>query len=226
MNNLLVIALFLLTATLLSACGEQLSGLDLSGLSVGKADQEIKQFDGDGGDVELRLDPVDVWDDIKTEPVKVEIDGRELYVRKRPGGTFEHAWVRMGLFWHSKTDYVYVPIVVLGPPVEIRELRVDAGPSFALLKKAENFHFEPGSRIFDGKKEKSSAVFIMSINMLSLIASSKTARLSVKTNRGNLNVGLGVVVGNSINNLRGNAKNLIAQFKDMVEDVIKEQGAG
>ena len=43
-------------------------------------------------------DPVDVWDDIKTEPVKVEIDGRELYVRKRPGGTFEHAWVRMGLF--------------------------------------------------------------------------------------------------------------------------------
>ena len=37
MNNLLVIALFLLTATLLSACGEQLSGLDLSGLSVGKA---------------------------------------------------------------------------------------------------------------------------------------------------------------------------------------------
>ena len=66
----------------------------------------------------------------------------------------------------------------------------------------------------------------MSINMLSLIASSKTARLSVKTNRGNLNVGLGVVVGDSINNLRGNAKNLIAQFKDMVEDVIKEQGAG
>ena len=216
----------LLTAMLLSACGAQISGFDLSSLSVGKTAQEIKRFDGGSGDVELRLDPVDVWEDIKTEPVKVEIDGRELYVRKRPGGTFESAWVRMGLLWNSKTNYAYVPIVVLGPPVEIREIRVDAGPSFALLKKAENFHFKPGSRIFDGKKEKSSAVFIMPISVLSLIASSKTARLSVKTNRGNLNVGLGVVAGDSINNLRGNAKNLIAQFKDMVEDVIKEKGAG
>ena len=128
----------------------------------------------------MRLDPVDVWDDIKTEPVKVEIDGRELYVRKRPGGTFEHAWVRMGLFGILKR-IMFMFRLWFRPPVEIRELRVDAGPSFALLKKAENFHFEPGSRIFDGKKEKSSAVFIMSINMLSLIASSKTARLSVKT---------------------------------------------
>ncbi len=221
MKNIFNILVLLLATILLSACAEQFAELNLN-VGGGEPDVLIKRFDGENNDVELRLDPVYVWDNINVESEKVKVDGRELYVRKRPsGGIFERAWVRLGVFWHSKTDYVFIPIVVLGSPVEIRGLLINSGQSRASLKKADNIKFKPGSKMFDSDNKKSSAVFKMSLKVFKTITSAKKTQVVIQTNRGNLAVGLDVVTGDSTDDLRTNAKNLIVQFHDMIQDIKK-----
>lgn len=203
----------------LSACGGELPLGEL-GAQFGGGEAPQVQKNEDGENVEMILHPVAVWDEQKTTPSQpVNIDGREVFVRFRKNDFLERPFVRVGLFWHSRKEKVFVPIVVLGPPVKIRAVEVRAGGNFALLRRAENFNFTPAQSKWDG--EISSAAFEMKPSMLRAIADEKTAYMRIKTNRGDLHLGLDVAGGGEAE-VRGNARYLFMQFADQMAEVKKQ----
>ncbi|MDM5147213.1 hypothetical protein NQX30_02320 [Candidatus Persebacteraceae bacterium Df01] len=178
----------------------------------------IRSNSNDVGDVELVLDPVNVWYEKNTsESVQVEVDGRAFYVRKRhSGGVFEQAWAQAGLFWHSRGKKVFLTIVTFGPKVTIHEVSIWAGKNYGLLSKARNFQFTPGISKLD-TRETSSAAFEMNSSLLQAVADAETAQMVIKTSRGNLKMGLDVMSGDTEADLRRSARYLFTSFADKVK---------
>lgn len=220
------LALFLgvfLAAGGLSACGGlSLDDAKFPKFGAGGDDAPAIQRNAGGGDVELILNPVPVWDETGVSPsAKVSADGREFLVRPRETGVFEPPFARAGLFWHSRLDNIFMPVVVLGPPAKIRKVEIRAGSSRALLRRApESFKFTPAQT---GKGKISSAVFELKPKMLRAVSASDTVHLIVSTDRGVLNLGLDVVGGDSPDDYRRNARVLFAQF---AEKMAAEQAGG
>lgn len=184
-------------------------------LQFGAKDAPSIQRVASGDNVELILHPVAVWDETgAAPPVKVSADGREFMARQRTTSFLEKSFARAGLFWDSRLTHIFMPIVVLGPPVDIRRVEVFAGGNQALLRRANsNFKFAPSQSSLD-KDEISSAVFEMKSGTLRAVAAADTARLVIHTNRGILNLGLDVVVGDSPDDYQRNARVLFAQFAE------------
>lgn len=201
----------MLSATLtlaLAACSGEIGSLNLGG---GLPLTAIQQNQDDEGNVELLLEPVDVWDDQGAlEAEQIEVSGKTLYFRMRNKDIFENAWVRVGLFWHTKLNRIYMPVVVSGPPVEITRIRVTADESSEILEKATNFNFEPGKRPFD--KELSSGVFTMSPSILATVTDAENFYVDVITNRGQLRVNLSAVTDRTASTLTASAKYQFAEF--------------
>ncbi len=212
--------LAVLLAGVLSSCGGELPLGDLGAQFGGGAAPEILQKE-DGENVELVLHPVPVWDEHgAANSQTINIDGREIFVRVRDGDFLERPYVRAGLFWHSRKEEIFVPVVVLGPSVEIRKVEVRAGGSYSQLRRARNFNFTPAKSKWE--KRISSAAFEMKPAMLRAIAGEKTARLTVKTNRGDLYLGLDVAGGASESEVRGNARYMFARFADKIAEIKKQ----
>ena len=207
-----------LFAGVLSSCG---GGLPSGGLGaqLGGAPPQIHKNE-DGENVELVLNPVPVWDETNAADSKtVEVGGREVFARVRQGNFLERPFAKAGLFWHSRKEEIFVPVVVLGPPVKINGVEVRAGGNFSTLRRAKNFKFTPAQ----SKWEKvSSAAFEMKPSVLRAVAGEKTARMTVKTNRGNLHLGLDVVGEDSEAAVRRSARYMFAQFAGKIAEVKKQ----
>ncbi|MGI9297577.1 MAG: hypothetical protein ACR2QC_06740 [Gammaproteobacteria bacterium] len=216
-----------LAAGALSACGglsrlgEAAGGLPQFGADDG--DAPAIQRNAKDGDVELILHPIAVWDETGVSPsAKISADGREFMARPRDTGFLERPFARAGLFWHSRLDHIFMPVVVLGPPAEIRKVEIHAGGNRAQLRRApDSFKFTPAQA--GGSQKISSAVFELKPRTLRAVSAADTARLIVSTNRGVLNLGLDVVGGDSPEDFRRNARILFAQF---AEKMAAEKKAG
>ena len=162
--------------------------------------------------VELVLQPVDVWDTQKTvEHMTVFIDGAPFKARQRASGFLEKPYVRAGLFWSSRAEKVFLPVMVTGPKVDIRSVEIRAGGDFARLRLARNFTFTPAISPEELKKV-SFAAFEMNPGTLRAIANADTARMTINTNRGALHMGLDVVGKRSEEDVSRNARVLFARF--------------
>ena len=208
--------LFLVVPVVLSACGG-------STISISEAwdsqQPEVRKHRDNFGHVEVVLDPVKVWDDKNASaPVSVKIGGQNLFMRKYGGDIFDKAWAQMGLFWHSKSKNIVVPIVVFELAVKIHQVEIRTSEQQALLPMAEDFDFTPGKLRFDSRP-MSSAAFVMPPQLLEAIVNEKIAQLIIKTDRGNMHVGLDVVHGDAEADLRRNAKYLFALFADTIREV-------
>ncbi|MGI9306511.1 MAG: hypothetical protein ACR2P5_04320 [Gammaproteobacteria bacterium] len=206
---------FLLAGALLSSCGgelAQLGGKFGAGAGAEKA-PEIR-LRGSGGNMEMILHPVAVWDEKDVAaPHKVEIGGREVFVRLRGGDFWDKPFVRAGLFWNARRENIYLPVAVFGPPVDIRGLEIRAGNSRATLRRAgDEFNYTPAGS-WDSA-ETSSAAFELKPKMLRAVAAADFAQLIIKTNRGNLHLGLDVVGDDSEESVRRNARYLFALFAE------------
>ena len=172
----------------------------------------VERFeDPETGKIELLLEPIDVWNDKGAKPAEeISINDHSLYFRLRETDTFEQAWVRLGLFWHSSQEKIILPIVITGPPVTIRKVHIKADRSSATLKLAKNFNFAPAERAFD--KKLSSAAFTISPNTLAALVKAKNGFINIVTNRGGLQVNLSVVPKLGENDLIVSAKYQFADF--------------
>lgn len=209
----------LLLAALLSACSGDIAQLTQIGTP---AAPPIEQKTN-GESTEIILHPVAVWEEANAAASQqVSVDGHVVKVRRRSGDFWDKAFVRAGLFWHSRKNNIFVPVVVLGPPVKIRQVEIRAGNRVSLLRRAANFKFTPsGSQL--AKDKQSSAAFEMKPEMLAQIVTGETAHMVVRTNRGNLHLGLDVVNGDSPSVVRGNARYLFSRFSEKMAQV-KENG--
>ena len=208
------VAALLLSAGALSACGSapQFADFKVPQFGGGGGEAPEIQRNAKDGDVELVLHPLSVWDEIGvSDSETIAADGREFLARRRGTSLWEKPFARAGLFWHSRVEHIFMPLVVLGPPAEIRKVEIRAGGSRALLRRARNFEFTPARRSSDAGKV-SSAVFEMKPETLRAVAASDTARLVVSTDRGILNLGLDVVAGDSADDYRRNARVAFARF--------------
>lgn len=196
----------LLTAALLSGCGVSLP----TPLAPSAGAPEIQRSTNDAGDVELILDPVDVWEEkgLGSPFVNKEV-GDGLTFRKRPKEIFERTWVRLGLFWHSRRDDVILTAVIYQPSIKFRRLQVFTAAGTTALTPATDFSFTPPKGFLD--RDVSSAVFSMPPSLLQDIADGETS-VAISTNRGSLRVNLSAVVGDSPTVLRQSAKYLFAAF--------------
>ena len=213
-------ALLILAAAFMLAGCAGLPAMPNLNLNLPQASQNksgaIERSEKDGA-VQLILHPVPVWDDKgASEPVSAKVDGRSVYVRKRRGGAFEQPWVKMGLLWNSSVEEVYIPVVVFGPPVDIRWLEFHReGGGRQKLDKARNVSFTPGVNFWERNRKMSSGVFSAPLEVLDDMVSSKVSRVAVNTNRGYLYVDLGALSGDSPSATRQNAKVLFSQFNEM-----------
>lgn len=188
-----------------------LSSCVVAGLPAVGGAPAIQEIRG-GGNKELILEPVDAWDDAGAgEAQEMAVNGAALYFRPRPTKSFDQAWVRLGLFWHSKQKGIHMPVVIAGgAPVKIQQVRVETDSGMALLKEAENFSFTPGKRLFD--KTLSGGVFTMSPKMLARMVQAKDAHVTIGTDRGALRVNLSAVPDTSAAALAASAKYQFAEF--------------
>lgn len=208
---------------LVSGCGNVPSGdLNLSQLGSGLgAEPSAIQRRQNETDVELILDPVPVWDEVGVSPPKTfSVDGTDVSSRLREKKFLERPFARAGLFWHSRQDHAFLPLVVLGPPVTIKKVEAETQHKKALLRKARGFQFTPAKTGLDGKI--SSAAFEIKLGILEALATAETAHLIVHTNRGIMRLGLDVVVEASDDALRNNARVLFARFAEQMSDYRKE----
>ena len=204
----------LLPALVLAACTDEISRLGQIGAPPPAIEQKT-----DGRDTEIILHPVAVWEERDAgDSRQVSVDGHVAQVRPRSGGFWDKSFVRTGLFWHSRKDNIFVPVVVLGPTAKINQVEMRAGNRTALLRRADNFKFTPG-----GEKSKkggqSAAAFEMKPEMLAAIVNGDTAHMIIHTNRGNLHLGLDVVKNDSPSAVRENARYLFARFAEKVAQV-------
>lgn len=186
-------------ALLVSGCGgeplENRSGL----LSIGTGSSGfLADLDGPevtmrekGGNIELILQPVPVWEDIKAQTVEVPVSGKGVYVRPRDGSTWEKPYARVGLFWNSQDGKVIMPVVIEQKrAIRIRSAELYAGNHSATLRIAPNFKFKPGGNLNLVASHES---FHLPFDMLKAVSESRTAQLVLKTHRGDLPLGLDVV---------------------------------
>ena len=206
-------AIFILSAcALLSACG--------GGHLLSSGEMAEVRHRQDGGNHELIIEPVDFWDKENAAPPEaITVGGREISVRLRKIGPFERAWVRAGLFWHSKMkDNVYLPVVVANQKVKIERVQIYIdGQQAALLARAKNFQFTPAKRSFD--KELVSGAFVLPIGVLEQMTTAERAEILVQTNRGDLKVDLSIVTGKTPTQLQKSGKHLFAEFVDQMGDI-------
>ena len=205
----------LFLAAALSACG---SAPNFSAPDVFAADDENAPSilrAAKGENVELILHPVPVWDEFgaSSSAITIESDGGKYAARPRKTGFLEKPYARAGLFWNSRLEYVLLPIVIVGPPADIRGAEIQAGANRAILRRADdNFTFTPARQSGEDGRI-SSAVFQMKIKTLRAIAAADTAQIVVNTSRGVLKLGLDVAADNSSpSDYRRNARALFAQF--------------
>lgn len=163
------------------------------------------------GAVELVLQPVDVWDTQKVvSPMTVYVDGAPFKARQRSSGFLEKPYVRAGLFWSSRAEHVFLPVMVMGPTVEINNVEIHTDSNFSQLRKARNFSFKPAD-IKEADKV-SFASFEMRPETLRAVANADIARMTINTSRGALHMGLDVVGGRSEKDVSHNARVLFARF--------------
>ena len=171
----------------------------------------IEEIADEKGNVELILEAIEVWDDDgASEPQEYTVNDRGMTFRVRDT-SFANAWVRLGLFWHSKQKRIHMPIVIAGgPPVTIQKVRLEAGRSAAVLRQAKNFEFTPGKRAFD--KELYSATFTLSPKLLAKVGESDNVYVSIYTQRGVLRANLAVASGGDTDSLVATAKYQFSEF--------------
>ena len=219
-----LVALFLATGAL-SACDfRDIGNLNInSAPSSGDKKLPVIQRNAQDGNVELVLHPVLVWDEDGASPPKtVASKGRKFIVRHRRASFLEKPYARAGLFWHSRLDYIFMPIVVLEAETEIRQVEIRAGANRANLRPAkDDFKFTPARTTGGG--EVSAAVFELKPKTLRAISGAEEVRLIINTNHGVLNLGLDVVSGNSPDDYRRNARTL---FADFAAQMAAEQAGG
>ena len=122
---------------MLSACG---GGAAFSGAKTAAIEKR-----DNGKDVELILHPVPVWDGGGAVSQTVALDGGgDIVVRVRSTGILDRAYVRMGLFWHSRREIIFVPVEVLGPPAKLRAGADCRRRPCRGAATAQGFHFAPG----------------------------------------------------------------------------------
>lgn len=173
---------------------------------------EIAELADDEGNVELILEPVDVWDNGDAGDAETfTVNEQQLSFRVRSAELLDQAWVRLGLFWHSRQDNIQMPLVIVGgPPVTIRRVQIQAGRSRETLQPAKNFNFTAGKRPLDDVLH--SGAFSITPEMLSAIAEADDVYVTILTSRGVLRVNLAVVTGSSDNQLASSAKYQFADF--------------
>lgn len=179
----------------------------------------------DLGGVELVLYPVAVWGGRgASPPVVAEVGGREILVRKRRGGLLDRPRVKMGLFWNSRGDDVYLLVAVSGPPAIIRgvELHYDGG-GIRRLAEAGNVRLIPGRNVWDGGDGKSPAVYAMKPDVFSAMLNSGGSRVLVDDGDGVLDLDWGSLRGDSPAAMRQNAKVLFWQFYDKMTRMRKQK---
>ena len=194
----------------LVGCTDQLGSISFSPLS--QSNNQIEQLDTDDGYVKLILAATDVWDDAGASKPEIRtVGGREMYFRQRPKKTFEQAWVRLGLFWHSKAKKkIILTAVALGDPVKIQGAKIRAGLSTATAEKVKTFQYTPEKRAFD--KNLSSAAFYITPHMLKKLTSEKNAHITLMTSLGQLRVNLSATPATTDAGLEQSAKYLFAEF--------------
>lgn len=163
------------------------------------------------GNTELIVEPLDMWDwnpALRSE--QVEVEGEQLYFALRPIGPLDQAWVRGGLFWHSKMDKVMMPIVVLGPPVEMQKMYLEFDGKKQFLSKPKDFKFTAGKRALD--KHLSSGTFALTPAQLRALVESENIVLGVWTNRGILRVSPHAVPSMDAGEWKKSARYHFAQF--------------
>ncbi len=200
-------------AAALSGCGELTSAANFNFADPFAGVPKIERAEKDGS-VELVLYPVAVWDEKgATEPVRVDVGGENVYLRKAQRSPLARPWVKMGLLWNSRGDGVYVPVVVFGPPADIYGLEFAGEGGREKLEKARNVSFEPGGDDFwGGGRRQSSAVFRIGANALESFLASPLSRVVVRTNRGALILDLGALGGDTEAATRANAKVMFSRF--------------
>lgn len=170
------------------------------------------------GSTELILHPVDIWDsEGGGETFTETVDGHELHFRHRPSSTFERAWVRVGLFWHSKSKKIFVPVAVVGPDVEIKQMQLVIDSKRNLLGKAKNFNFSPEKRPLD--RRVSGSAFTMTPRTLRTMIAAKEPHIIIGTNRGNLRVDLSAVPSREQSALTDSAMYLFAEFAARQQEI-------
>ena len=206
--------LVILFTGVLSACG---SGSPFAQLTSGNNTPTIEQT-LEGEYSQLILSPIEVWDEQNvTAPELTNVNGYEIFVRRRETHVFEKPYVRAGLFWNSRLPHAFLPIVVLGPKADINGVSVRAGKIYQSLRPARNFSFTPTKSKWE-TQPLSSATFEIEPALLRAIADEKTAQLTIKTNRGTLRVGLDVVSIIDTLGIDNNARVWFAQFMDRMTE--------
>ncbi len=178
----------------------------------------------DLGGMELILYPVAVWGEAgASSPVIIKAGGREVYVRKRRGKWLARPRVKMGLFWNSRGDDVYLLVAVSGPPANIRAVEVHYDGGARELAGADNVRFHPGRNIWDGGDGKTPAAFAVSPEVFVDMLKSGESRVLVRTGGGVLELDLGALRRDSSTAMRHNAKVLFWQFYDKMMHMRKQQ---
>jgi len=186
-----------------------LSGCGSISLSGGAA--SVRHAENDKGDVELVLDPVDLWDAKGLgKPFRADDIDKNLQFRKRNKELLERAWVRLGLFWHSRRDDIVLTAVIYQPSVTIRQMTLLVNGKKYPVLPAQGFNFTPPKGLFD--KDASAAAFSLPPTFLYEIVAGGETSFVLDTNRGTLRVNLSAVVDDSPQALRRSANYLFAEF--------------
>ena len=175
--------------------------------------------------VELVLYPVAVWGDKDASaPVATEVGGREVYLRKRRGRWLDRARAKMGLFWNSRGDDIYLLVAVSGPPAYVRGVRVHYGGDDGglLLADAGNVRLIPGRNIWDGGDGKTPAVYAIKPEVFADMLAAEESRVSVDIGDGLLELDLGALGDDSSRAAHENAKVLFWQFYDKMMQIQKQ----
>lgn len=206
----------------LSACSVESLSTNLSDFTNTNSDG-VYQISNDAGEVEIILDPIEVWEERGAAPPQsFTVDDKDIEVRLLKSGDWQDkSWVKVGLFWHSKMKKVMMPVVVLGPPVEISRIQLVFGDSRVTPPKAKNFSFSTGKPLF-GSSTASSSSFEVRREHLRKIIKEQNPKLIIETHRGNLLVNLSVTAMDE-NNLNKSLKYLFADFYAKMQQVLSKK---
>lgn len=193
----------------------------LGGVSI--ADPSIRQNSNETGDVELIIDPINAWDEKGAGQEKLyTVNGKELHFRLKDVSFTDKAWIRVGLFWHSRAKKVMVPVVALGPPVKIKKIQfIIDGSRRISPRKAKDFTYTPNKQLLD--KNVSTNSFEIKLEQLKKIVEAKNVTLILATSRGNLVANLSVVTKDDERSLQKSVKYLFVDFYDQINAVLSEK---
>ena len=214
----------LLLPLALAACAGGNLGAEFDNLNLnfGGAPAGISETALEGGGVRLVLEPVEVWDDEgagELQLLPVADGGEEMTFRLRETDVFHPAWVRLGLYWDSRYDRVYMPAVIVGgPPVKIKQAQLRVDGRREVLHLTDKLNFTPaggggGGGLLGSAQKMYSGVFVFTPETLARLATAKgDAHVVVSTNRGGLRVNLAIAGGDSPAALAATGKYQFAQF--------------